>query len=210
MVLDFGDGLVLRHALASDHAALRMVCLKTGDSGKDATAREDDPDLLGEIYAVPYQVYAPDFAFVVDGPLGVMGYILGAPDTTSIYDRMRTEWFPRLAARLADPGPDESRWQGSDWARYALHHPEFTFPPALTPYPAHGHIDLLESARGRHIGARGMRHMMQRLAETGAPGMHLQVSPKNLGALAFYEKLGFSRLSDETLPDHTAFMVIAF
>src|SRR5687768_5326161 len=85
MVFDFGDGYRLRAALAEDHAALNMVCLKTGDSGKDATAREDDPDLLGLIYAVPYQVYEPDFAFVIDGPNGVCGYILGAPDTAGIY-----------------------------------------------------------------------------------------------------------------------------
>ena len=58
MVLDFGGGYRLRAALAEDHAALCMVCLKTGDSGKDATGREDDPDLLGLIYAVPYQVRA--------------------------------------------------------------------------------------------------------------------------------------------------------
>ncbi len=210
MSVDFGDGFVLRLAEASDHAALRYVCLKTGDSGKDATEREDDPNLLGEIYAVPYRVYAPDFAHVVDSPEGVVGYILGAPDTPAIYERMRDEWFPRLAARLVDPGPDESRWRGSDWARYALHHPEFVYPEVLHDYPAHGHIDLLDIARGRHIGTRGMRYLMDRLAETGASGMHLQVSPRNFGALKFYGTLGFSLLTHESLPQHTAFMVKRF
>lgn len=210
MLVDFGAGFGLRRAEAGDHAALRLVCLKTGDSGKDATSREDDPNLLGEIYAVPYQVYAPDFAFVVDGPEGVVGYILGAPDTPAIYAWMRDEWCPRLAAKLIDPGPDESRWRGSDWARYALHHPEFVYPHVLHDYPAHGHIDLLEVARGRGIGSRGMRYMMERLAETGARGMHLQVSPRNVGALKFYETLGFSRLVDASLPEHTAFMARRF
>ena len=49
-----------------------MVCLKTGDAGQDATAREDDPQLLGLIFAIPYQVLEPDFAFVIDGPNGVV------------------------------------------------------------------------------------------------------------------------------------------
>jgi ribosomal protein S18 acetylase RimI-like enzyme len=210
MVLDFGDGYWLRHALAEDHAALNMVCLKTGDSGKDATAREDDPDLLGLIYAVPYQVYEPDFAFVVDGPKGVCGYILGAPDTPGIYARMAAEWFPPLAARLSDPGADESRWRGSDWARYAIHHPAFVYPEVLHRYPAHGHIDLLEEARGRGIGRRGMEHVMAKLASTGATGMHLQVSPVNRGAQAFYRRLGFEVLKDSVLPRHTTFMVRGF
>lgn len=208
--LDFGDGYTLRRALWADYAALNRVCLLTGDSGKDATAREDDPDLLGLIYAVPYQVFSPEFAFVVQGPGGVAGYILGTPDSEAFYDRVGREWFPPLAKRLRDPGPDEAKWAGSDWARYAIHHPEFVYPPVLHDYPAHGHIDLLAEARGRRIGSRGMRLLMERLAATGAEGMHLQVSPANDGALAFYRTLGFSRLEDASLPEDTVFMVIRF
>lgn len=208
MELDFGDGFSLRKALWSDYAALNMVCLKTGDSGKDATAREDDPDLLGLIYAVPYQVHAPDFAFVVEGPSGVCGYILGTPESEGFYRKLETDWFPQVAARLSDPGPDESAWQGSDWARRAIHHPEFVYPEVLHRYPAHGHIDLLEEARGKKIGQRGMRFLMGKLHEAGAGGMHLQVSPVNRSAQGFYRGLGFAELRDEVLPRHATFMVV--
>jgi ribosomal protein S18 acetylase RimI-like enzyme len=208
MELDFGDGYALRKALAGDHAALNVVCLKTGDSGKDATAREDDPDLLGLIYAVPYQVYAPDFAFVVEGPSGVCGYILGTPESAGFYAQLEADWFPQIAARLTDPGPDESTWRGSDWARRAIHHPEFVYPEALHRYPAHGHIDLLEEARGRKIGQRGMRYLMGKLRDAGAGGMHLGVSPVNLAAQGFYRGLGFEVLRHEGLPGHTTFMVV--
>lgn len=210
MVLDFGDGFVLRQALPEDHAVLNLVCLRTGDSGQDATAREDDPDLLGLIYAVPYQVHAPDYAYVVEGPDGVCGYVLGCSETAGFYATLEGEWFPRLAARLVDPGPDESRWRGSDWARRLIHHPELVYPPVLHPYVAHGHIDLLPEARGRHIGQRGMAHLMEKLAATGCNGMHLGVSPTNHGAMAFYRKLGFSRVIDPSLPEHTVFMAIPF
>ncbi len=208
MAVDLGDGYALRQALAADHAALCRVCLLTGDSGKDASGREDDPDLLGLIYAVPYQVHSPDFAFVVEGPNGVCGYVLGTPDSAAFYDWVGREWFPPLAARLTDPGPDEVGWAGSDWARHAIHHPEFVYPRVLHRYPAHGHIDLLEEARGRKIGSRAMRLMMERLRAAGISGLHLQVSPKNRGAIRFYETLGFRRLEDESLPRHTVFMVV--
>jgi ribosomal protein S18 acetylase RimI-like enzyme len=98
---------------------------------------------------------------------------------------------------------------GSDWARRAIHHPRFVYPEVLHDYPAHGHIDLLETARGRGIGSRGMRHLMARLKAAGAPGMHLQVSPSNMGALKFYETLGFRELKHKSLPTDTAFMVTA-
>jgi GNAT superfamily N-acetyltransferase len=209
MELEFGDGYVLRRALAADHPAINQVCLRTGDSGLDATAREDDPDLLGLIYSVPYQVLEPDFAFVVEGPNGVCGYILGTPDSTAFYEQAGSAWFPPLASRLADPGPDESRWRGSDWARWAIHHPEFIYPEALHAWPAHGHIDLLEEARGKGIGRRGMRHLMTKLRQAGAHGMHLQVSPKNRGAQAFYRTLGFRVVQDASLPRHTVFMAAA-
>jgi hypothetical protein len=54
MGVDLPSGFTLRHAEARDHDALCDVCLKTGDSGADASAREDDPRLLGEIWALPY------------------------------------------------------------------------------------------------------------------------------------------------------------
>lgn len=205
-VLEFEDGYRLRRALGSDHEAMCEVCLRTGDSGQDASAREDDPSLLGMIYAVPYQAHAPDFAFVVEGPTGVCGYVLGTPDSAAFYATLEAEWFPPLAARVPDPGPDETLWQGSDELRHAIHHPALLYPEALHAFPAHGHIDLLAPARGRHIGARSLRYVMAQLGAAGAGGMHLQVSPRNFGALKFYGTLGFAPLRDDSLPRDILFM----
>jgi ribosomal protein S18 acetylase RimI-like enzyme len=206
MRLDLGNGFVLRHAEHSDHDALNHVCLLTGDAGEDASAREDGPDLLGLIYAVPYQVLEPDFAFVLDSRDGVAGYVLGAPDTERFNRRLEAEWYPKLRARITPAPAEEARWRGSDWARYAIHHPCYVYPPLLHGFPAHAHIDLLPEARGQGIGRRAMEHLMLRLAAAGAQGVHLQVSPRNERALAFYAKLGFRRLTGPELPDHTCFL----
>jgi ribosomal protein S18 acetylase RimI-like enzyme len=208
MRLDLGNGFVLRRAERSDHDALSRVCLLTGDAGEDASAREDDPDLLGLIYAVPYQVLEPDFAFVIDSRDGVAGYVLGAPDTERFNRRLEAEWHPGLRERVAPAPLDEARWQGSDWARHAIHHPCYVYPPALHDFPAHGHIDLLPLARGRGIGRKAMEYLIGRLASTGVPGVHLQVSPRNDRALAFYARLGFRRLTGPDLPGHTSFMAM--
>lgn len=210
MDVELGDGYRLRRATAEDRPALEMVCLKTGDSGADASAREDDPRLLGLIYAVPYQVFAPDYAFVIDGPNGVAGYVLGVPDSAAYYDWAGREWFPTIAATVADPGPDEASWTGSDWARRLIHHPSFTYPAALHPYPAHGHIDLLPEVQGKGFGRKALEHAMTALKRDGAKGMHLGVSPRNRGALAFYEKLGFMRLTGPDAPRNAVYMVMGF
>lgn len=206
MNLDLADGFRLRQATAEDHAAMRLVCLRTGDSGKDATDREDDPDLLGTIYAVPYQVLEPDFAFVVEIEGGVCGYVLGALDTLEFNRRLERDWFVPVRKHIRDPGPDQSLWRGSDWARHLIHHPELIFPPALSPYPSHGHIDLLPEAQGRGIGRTAMGVLMQRLREASSPGFFLQVSPANRRARHFYAKLGFETLRSPDLPSHSTFM----
>jgi len=211
MVVEFGDGFRLRQATAEDRPALEMVCLRTGDSGADATAREDDPRLLGLIYAVPYQVFEPDYAFVIEGPNGVCGYVLGARDSAAFYDWAGRAWFPNIATTVDDPGPDEARWtRGSDWARSEIHRPDLYYTPILHPYPAHGHIDLLPEAQGRGIGRKGIEHLIEALRASGAPGMHLGVSNTNARALAFYEKLGFTRLSGPDAPTHATYMVMRF
>lgn len=199
MILDFGGGFFLRRATAADHPALAMICLKTGDAGKDASVREDDPDLLGLLYTIPYQVLEPDLAFIIDSPTGAAGYLLGAAETAAFNASLASGWYPELQRRVADPGPDTSRWRGSDWARHRVHHPDFAVPPALAAYPSHGHIDLLPQARGKGIGRRAMAFLEQRLAASGSTGIHLEVMPENDGALKFYKAIGLKALQDPGL-----------
>jgi ribosomal protein S18 acetylase RimI-like enzyme len=192
MILDLGGDFLLRRATGDDHAALCGVCLATGDAGKDARSREDDPELMGQLYAVPYQVLAPDLAFVIDGPNGVAGYLLGALDTATFNARLASDWYPALRRRVSDPGPDRSAWQGSDWVRYAIHHPALDIPGALVAYPSHGHIDLLPEARGQGIGRRCMGFLEDQLAAAGSTGLFLDVHPRNVGAQRFYAALGYA------------------
>jgi GNAT superfamily N-acetyltransferase len=206
MMLDFGEGFFLREARAADHDALAAVCLKTGDAGNDATAREDDPRLLGLIYAIPYQVLEPDLAFVIDGSEGVSGYVLGALDTQVFNARLAKDWYPCLQAEVADPGPGSACWHGSDWARHQIHHPDLGVPDVLAAYPSHGHIDLLPHARGKGIGRRAMTFLEQRLAAAGSPGLLMQVAPRNRDALDFYGAIGFETLRDARLPAHSVYM----
>lgn len=206
MILDLGGGSFVRHAGPADQAALCAVCLKTGAAGKDATGREDDPDLMGLVYAVPYQVLEPDFAFVIEGVNGVAGYLFGALDTAQFNAALAMHWYPRLQRRVRDPGAVTAKWQGSDWVRRMIHHPALDIPKALAPFPSHGHIDLLPEARGRGIGKRCMDFLEARLAAAGSSGIFLQVDPANLSAQRFYRSLGYRALAGAGLPGSSVFM----
>ncbi|AKR58446.1 hypothetical protein XM25_22155 [Devosia sp. H5989] len=211
MALDMGGGFTLRQAGDEDHDALAMICLKTGDAGKDASAREDDPLLIGAIYALPYQVIEPLFAFVIEHPdHGVCGYVLGAPDTDRFYRVIEQTWYRTLRTKVADPGPDMRTWRGSDWARRLIHHPKYVFPKSLYPYPAHGHIDLLPVAQGKGLGGTALRFLMAQLAARRVTGIHLGVDPKNTGAVRFYDRLGFTPLVADDLPKGSLYMVKGF
>lgn len=205
-ILDFGGGFILRHATADDHDDLARICLMTGNAGSDASAMEDDPRLLGLIYAIPYQVLEPALAFVIEGPQGPAGYLFGALDTAAFNARQARDWYPALQRRCADPGPDPSRWKGSDWARRLIHHPGLAPRASLAAYPSHGHIDLLEPARGRGIGRKAMTFLLERLHRGGSAGIHLQVDPRNERGLGFYRRLGFDRVVADDLPADIAFM----
>ena len=68
-------GFTIRPYHPEDLDALYDICLKTGDTGEDATHLYDDPKLLGHLYAAPYAVLEPDLTFVLEDGAGVCGYI---------------------------------------------------------------------------------------------------------------------------------------
>lgn len=207
MRAELADGVSLDRATPNDRAALESVCLATGDSGRDASDSEDDPTLLGQIFAVPYLVFAPEFAFMARRRGMVRGYAFGVPDTAAFEAWLHGVWFPDLRERLVDPGPDPSRWKGSDWARRHIHHPPKLALPALNDFPAHGHIDLMPDVRGHGVGRRMLSIVMTELRRAGASGMHLDVSPENTAAQKFYAKQGFRPLGTPIPGDDRLFFV---
>ena len=56
----------IRRAVLSDLPYLYEICLKTGDSGNDATEFFLDPFVLGQYYAAPYLLYPAGICFVAE------------------------------------------------------------------------------------------------------------------------------------------------
>lgn len=178
-----------------DEPALADICLKTADAGSDATGVLADDDLWAEIFVLPYAARHPEFAFVVESEDGrVIGYVVGAPDTSAFEEWFATQWWPRHSARWPEPDPqteEESRQDGI--LRYAYGR-RGRSQPFGDEYPAHLHIDLLPEAQGQGLGRRLIETLERALRDAGVPGLHLVASAENVGAIAFYPRVGFAPL----------------
>ncbi len=147
---------------------------------------------------MPY-LHAPGAVALVvdegaDAAPAVSGYCVAVPDTSAFEDWAETSWWPPLRAR-------HPRGSGATPADAALvrrlHAPPRTDPAVLTGFPAHLHVDLLPRLQGRGWGRRLVEAVLAELAAAGVPDLHLGVGATNLGAQAFYDRLGFVRLATD-------------
>jgi ribosomal protein S18 acetylase RimI-like enzyme len=196
--------LEIRPYQEPDEAAVRRICLLTGQNGGDATALYPDVDLLADIYAIPYTVLDPELCFVaVDGGTDrVVGYIVGTADSARFARRFRDEWLPRVSDRHQAPPEEPDRVNDAQGSMaWNLHHP-WSDPRLAEDYPAHLHIDLLPEAQGKGGGRALMETFLNAARKHGAGGVHLHVSLANTNARAFYARVGFAPL---VLPGSEAF-----
>ncbi|WP_353828658.1 GNAT family N-acetyltransferase [Agromyces sp. SYSU T0242] len=188
---------VIRPYRASDRDAVAEVCLRTAAAGGDASGVYRDDTLMPEVYALPYVDYAPDLAFVVELDGRVAGYVLGVADTADFMEWYAREWAPAFRRRHPVAGPPTEYRPAYTEAQLIADggDPERMRIPELDAYPAHLHIDLLPELQGRGLGRRLIDTLRAALAERGVPAVHLGLDAANVGARAFYARLGFHELA---------------
>lgn len=185
----------IRLARSEDLAGAYYVCLKTGNFGQDGEPLfRADPDALGRIFVGPYLAYEPHLSLILEDAEGVCGYALAARDSREFYARYEKEWRPKLTAEFPKPQGDPENWSRVETVYSWYHSPDYTMPEPYEDFPSHLHIDLLERAQGQGYGRKLMEELMDKLRQSGSPGVHLGVSMMNPRAAAFYQKLGFREL----------------
>ena len=182
---------MIRGYRPGDLAALREICLLTGDGGRDATGRWSSDDLLPDVFLEPYVTLEPSIAWVVELHARPVGYLVATLDTAAFADRWRSRWSPVFAARHARAADDPSE----QWLHDAGYNPDWMLGPQVEAFPAHLHIDLLPAAQGSGWGRGLMRELGRAAVGAEVPGIHLGMARENLAALAFYQRLGFRELA---------------
>lgn len=185
---------VIRSYRPADRTDVYEVCRRTAAAGGDATGIYSDDDLLPDIFAGPYLEFEPELAFVADTGERVAGYVLAASDTRSFVEWYATEWLPTLA-RFNHVVPSVTP---EDAIVHLGYSPGRMLIPELDEYPAHLHIDLLPELQGQGLGRELIRTLLAALRERGIRNVHLGVDAANLGARAFYDRLGFRELPSST------------
>lgn len=188
------SGLSIRQARQTDSDALFEICLKTADSGNDATALYSDPHLPGYLWAAAYGALEPDFAFLLVEGDEALGYVIATPDTAAFVKRLETEWWPEVRRKVAGLVPS---LPGDADALKRIANPEEREPWFDADYPAHLHINLLPKVQSGGWGRRMIETELNALRAAGVRGIHLGVSPTNERAKGFYKHIGFDDLSSD-------------
>ena len=184
----------IESAGVKDQKDLYDVCLKTGNSGNDATGLHVSEEMLGDVYVGPYLEFASETSFALKDDMGIgIGYALSVLDTNLFEAITRERWWPDIQEKY---GQYQER-RSECWLIEEIYNPSPSPQHLLARYPSHGHIDLLAHAQGKGFGRLMMSKMESCLAELGSKGFHLRVSAQNARALAFYKALGYSIIDEE-------------
>lgn len=178
----------IRPYQSSDIFRLYQICLQTGNSGEDATGIID-PELLGHIYAAPYVFADPDLCFVLTERGCPSGYILGTSDSLGFQQWAERHWWPEIRAKYSLDMT--SRTARESALVRMIHTPARKSPDYYTDYPAHLHIDLVQSVQGIGHGSKLMHTFLDALRARNIPGVHLGVGKANQRATSWYPKFGF-------------------
>ncbi len=190
-----GADVVVRTYEGRDRAQVRQVCYATGYMGEPVDWLWRDTESFADLFTSYYTDAEPESALVAELDGVVAGYLLGCVDSRRAWNPATI--FGRHFLRRGigfRPGTAGVVWRSfgdviADALRRRL--------PPVTVYdvrwPAHLHVDLLPSIRGRGVGAALMHRWLGMLRETGVPGCCLETLGENQGAIAFFESTGFRR-----------------
>ena len=182
----------IRSYKSADTSAAYEICLKTGNSGQDATHLFSDPLVLGHIYVGPYMEFEPQSVFILEDDQGPCGYIMGVLDSQTYYQWMHSEWLPKIRVDYKKPTGNPDTWDETEKITNLLFHP--VSQRLLPDFPSHLHIDLLSRAQGKGQGKLMMDRFIDYLRYNKIPGVHLELSSKNDRAFNFYRKYGMQEL----------------
>jgi ribosomal protein S18 acetylase RimI-like enzyme len=191
-----GSGILLRSANIADLPELLRVCLETGDSGKDATHLHNLPDLVGDIYAAPYLLHQPEFAYVLIAEEKVVGYLLGVLDTRTFENELAAKYWSAAKAKYQQLEVEIT--PADQELLVELSKQGFSNHELITKFPSHLHIDIVDSHQGAGYGKAMIAFLLAELKAAGSAGVHLHMSVSNDRARAFYKKFGFAEVSEDS------------
>lgn len=173
---------------SEDRAAVRNICYATGLLGNPITALVPDQELFADLWTAAYTDGFPELALVATLEGVTIGYVIGVADARALSLVFRRSVLPLVLGRLVRG--EYRKWRESLPHLFRLALELATHAPAAR-FPAHLHINLLESARGHGVGRKLLERFLMQLEAQGVPGVQLSTTDRNEAAVHLYERLGF-------------------
>ena len=189
--------VTVRPFAPQDREAVRQICCETADCGGPVEHFFQDRDIFADLLLRYYLDDEPQSCWVAEADGRVVGYLTGCLATRRYRRRMAWRIVPAVvwkALRRGTLAHSQTRALltagAAVWLRGG-----FAADAALRAYPAHLHVNLLDGFRGQATGGALVRQFCDQVAAARVPGVHAVVRDDNPAACAFFERLGFTRVS---------------
>lgn len=186
--------VLIRQYQKDDRNFIRKIAWDTAFIGEPANQIFYDKEILTDFLTQYFTDYEPESCFVAESNNRVIGYLIGAKNTTILEKVFRLRIFPRLLFKLMINGALFKKENTSLILNLVLSffRGEFKMPNLSKAYPATLHINLERGFRGLGIGSKLMDKYLNYLIKKRIPGVFLATMSDR--AAEFFGKHGFSLL----------------
>jgi len=191
----------IRNYQPADRSAVRQIACDTADAGGPVDRLFRDRETVADILTRYYTDCEPGSLWVAERDGQVVGYLTGCLDTRTQERVTRREIVPRAVTGAIARG---ALWHPGTWRLLAAFAGTvvlggFSHPVDLTVYPAHFHINIHEGFRGRGLGPLLVESFMRQADHAGVRGIHVVTRGDNAAGRRFFERMGFTLLSERPL-----------
>ena len=190
----------------TDRSSLLTIGSDTAFFGAPIERYLDDRHAFEDCFYAYYTDYEPQHSWIAvlknsENEEQAAGFLTGCIDSQRQQQVMRQKILPGVVVKWLRGGyhSGSKTWRYTWCILLAALRGEF---PTVDEqrYPAHLHINLIPSARGRGLGTALMQAYLEQLRTLRIPGVHLNTTSMNHAAIRLYERCGFRLL--DARPTH--------
>jgi len=176
------------------HEYVRHICFETGFAGRSLEGIIDNKNLFLDLSTHYFLDANYGVTFIAKNNEKPAGYIFVSTNKRQ-YDRFQKEYYIK---RLAIEIFSFHYFSGRDFKYYLALVASYLKgdfeSPGMPDYPALIHINTDPSYHGIGIGKMMMNKAFEYLGVKNCPGVQLRTTSLNVNALAFFQKMGFTKL----------------
>ncbi|XP_066145811.1 protein O-GlcNAcase isoform X1 [Euwallacea fornicatus] len=182
----------IRPYLPSDKEHVYNVCTKTCKDGLEnpQTLVPELKNIYADRIVGPYLTLHPEFCFVVEDDIGVVGYACAAPDYKKFRVKQEIAWIPEICQKYPESLSQNANKSVQECISHFHNFKNEVFVNSST-HPSSMLCSLLPSVLDQSVSKRVVTCLLAALRANGYFGVHVVMKSSDSYTHAFYGKLGF-------------------